>query len=215
MNEIINAIISFPGIVPSVLLAVLMIFGLFAIIGLLDLDFVGPHFLSDFNHHADFGHDGHAHGMPELLMSIGFGRMPFFVVISAITFAWWALLMSAQIYAVPFIPLPNWLVGSLLLIGTFVASIPVAAMIIRPLKPLYADRGKGTAPIDFIGRACKILTGSVDEEFGQAEVDVGAGSHHVLQVWARTPNSLSRGSSALILDFNASSKRFEVESYDA
>jgi hypothetical protein len=218
MNEIINAIISFPGIVPSVLLGVVIIFGLFAIAGLLDLEHVGPHWHFDVDHPGDFnhlgGHDGHAHGLSELLVSIGFGRMPFFVVISAITFVWWALLMTAQLYLVPWIPLPNWLTGALLLVASFLMALPIAAMLIQPLKPIFADRGKGARPLDFVGRACKILTGNVDEKFGQAEVSVDPGSHHVVQVWARTPNSLIRGSSALILHFDASSKRFEVEAYD-
>lgn len=214
MNEILNAIINFPGIVPSVLLAVLMFFGLFAIIGLLDLEHIGPHWHVDFGHHGDFHHDGQGHGLAELFVSVGFGRIPFFAVVSVITFAWWALLMTAQLYLAPWIPLPNWLTGSLLLVGSFLAAIPIAAMLVRPLKPLYADRGKRAAPLDFIGRACKILTGSVDEKFGQAEVNFDAGSHHVLQVWARTPNTLIRGSSALILQFDPNSKRFEVESYE-
>ena len=208
MNEIINAIISFPGIVPSVLLAVLMIFGLISLLGLLDFHHIGPDW------HIDFNHDAHVDGIPDLLVSIGFGRMPFFIVISAIVFAWWVLLMTAQLYVVPLIPLPNWLTGVLVLIGSFLAALPIAAMIVKPLKPLFANRDDGARPLDFIGRACKISTGSVDEKFGQAVVNVNAGSHHVVQVWARTPNALIRGSNALILQFDASSKRFEVESYD-
>jgi hypothetical protein len=208
MTEILQAIISFPGIVPSVLLAVLIIFGLFAIAGLLDLQHIGPDW------HIDIDHDGHAGGLPDLLVAIGFGRMPFFIVVSAIAFVWWALLMTAQLYVVPLIPLPTWLTGVLLLIGSFVAALPIAAVLIRPLKPLFADRGKGAKPLDFVGRACKIATGSVDEKFGQAQVSIDAGSHHVVQVWARTPNLLKRGSSALILQFDPNTKRYEVESYD-
>ncbi len=208
MSEILHAIISFPGIVPSVMLAVLIIFGLFAIAGLLDLQHIGPDW------HIDIDHDGHAGGLPDLLVAIGFGRMPFFIVVSAIAFVWWALLMTAQLYVVPLIPLPTWLTGVLLLIGSFVVALPIAAVLIRPIKPLFADRGKGARPLDFVGRACKIATGSVDEKFGQAQVSVDAGSHHVIQVWARTPNLLKRGSSALILQFDPDTKRYEVESYD-
>ena len=122
--------------------------------------------------------------------------------------------MTAQLYVVPLIPLPSWVIGVFVLIGSLLAALPIAAMIVKPLKPLFAYRDNGARPLDFVGRACKISTGSVDEKFGQAIVNVDAGSHHVVQVWARTPNSLIRGSNALILQFDASSKRFEVESYD-
>ncbi len=215
MNEILNAIISFPGIVPSIILAVLIIFGLFAIAGFLDIHHVGPDWGIDLHHGIDLNHDGHADAAPEMLVALGFGRMPFFVVVSSIGFAWWAVTMAAQIYLVPLIPLPNWITGAIVLVLAFFIALPMAAMVIRPLKPIFADRGEGARPLDFVGRACKIVTGSVDEKFGQAEVIVDAGVHHIVQVNARSPNSLVRGSTALILQYDADTKRFEVEPYDS
>ena len=214
MNEILNAITSFPGIVPSVILAVLIVFGLFAIAGFLDLHHVGPDWGIDLHHGIDLNHDGHSDVAPDMLVALGFRRMPFFIVISAIGFAWWIVTMVAQLYLVPLIPLPSWITGALVLIAAFVLAVPLAAMVVRPLKPIFADRGEGARSLDFVGRACKIVTGSVDEKFGQADVVVDAGAHHILQVSARTPNSLTRGSSALILQYDADTKRFEVEPYD-
>ncbi len=217
MNEVLNAITSFPGIIPSIILAVVIVFGLLAIAGFLDLHHVGPDWGFDLHHGIDLHHD--AHDAPEILVALGFKRMPFIVVVSSIGFVWWVLTMVTQLYLVPLIPLPNsitgsWITGLLVLSIAFLVALPIAAMMIRPLKPIFADRGEGTRPIDFVGRACKIVTGSVDEKFGQAEVVVDAGAHHVLQVSARMPNSLVRGSTALILQYDAEKKRFEVESYD-
>lgn len=212
MNEILNAITSFPGIVPSIILAVLMVFGLLAIAGFLDIHHVGPDWGIDLHHGIDLNHDVDA--TPEMLVALGFRRMPFFIVVSSIGFAWWVVTMVAQLYIVPLIPLPNWITGLIVLLGAFVVALPLAAMVVRPLKPIFADRGEGARAPDFVGRACKIVTGSVDEKFGQAEVIVDA-AHHILQVSAHTPNALTRGSSALILQYDASIKRYEVEAYEA
>lgn len=214
MNEILTAITSFPGILPSVILAVLIVFGLLAIAGFLDIHHVGPNWGFDSNHGINLNHDGHSDAAPEMLVALGFRRMPFFVVISSIGFAWWVLTMVAQLYLMPLIPFSSWMTGLMVLIAAFIFALPLAAMVVRPLKPIFADRSEGARTPDFVGRACKIVTGSVDWKFGQAEVIVDAGAHHILQVYAREPNALKRGSSALILQYDEKTKRFEVEAYE-
>jgi Protein of unknown function (DUF1449) len=208
MNEFLNAITTFPGLIPSILVGVILVFGLIAMAGFLDIHHIGPDW------HFDLNHDGHA-DIPDVLAVLGFGRMPFFVVVSSIGFFWWFFTVAAQIYLLPFIPiLPSWLVGTLTLIAAFALALPPAAFCIRPLRPIFARRVEGIRPIDFVGRHCKILTSGVDEKFGQAEVSVDAGAPHNLRVYASTPNELRRGSSALILYFDAKSQRYEVEAYD-
>ena len=134
MNEILNAITSFPWIVPSIILAVLIVFGLLAIAGFLDIHHVGPDWGIDLHHGIDLNHDVDA--TPEMLVALGFRRMPFFIVVSSIGFAWWVVTMVAQLYVVPIIPLPNWITGLIVLLGAFVVALPLAAMVVRPLmKP--------------------------------------------------------------------------------
>ena len=209
MDEVFQAITHFPGLIPSILLGVVLILGLLAVIGLLDLDHVGPEW------HIDFNHDGHTEATPDFLVSLGLGGVPFYVVLSSVSLCWWVLTSAAQIYVLQWLPLPIWLSGSVVLVLAFVFALPLAAMLIQPMKPLFARRGESARPIDFIGRPCKILTGTVDERFGQAEVILEAGAHHNIKVYARTPNGLARGHGALILSFDAKLDRFEVEAYDA
>lgn len=208
MDEVIHAITEFPGLIPSILLGAVLILGLLAMIGFLDLEHIGPHWHVDLDHAADTD-------APEFLDTLGLGGVPFYLVLSSISLWWWLLTSAAQIYLVGWLPLPLWLSGSVVLVAAFVASLPLAATVIRPLKPLFARRGDTARPVDLIGRPCKILTGSVDEKFGQAEVVLEAGAHHNIKVYARTPNELARGHGALILSFDATLDRFEVEAYDA
>jgi Protein of unknown function (DUF1449) len=209
MNEFLQAITTYPGLIPSILIGVVIVFGLIAMAGFLDIHHIGPDW------HLDLDHDGHA-DVPDALATLGFGRVPFFIVISIIGFFWWLFTIAAQLYLLPHLPiLPNWIVGTLTLILALAMALPPAAYCIRPLRPIFSRLVEGARPIDFVGRPCKILTQTVDEKFGQAEVSVDSGAPHNVRVYARTPNALTRGSNALILHFDAQSKRYEVEAYDA
>lgn len=208
MDDIFKVISEFPGLIPSVLLGAVIVMGLLAIVGFLDLDHVGPEW------HIDVNHDGHTDAAPDMLVALGFGGLPFYMVLSSITLCWWMLTSAAQIYLLSWLPLPLWLSGTGALLLSLVLALPLAAMLVRPWKPIFAKRGTAARPVDFVGRPCKILTGTVDEKFGQAEVVMEAGAHHNIKVYARTPNALKRGDGALILSFSAELGRFEVEAYD-
>ena len=208
MDELFQALTQFPGVIPSILLGAVIVMGLLAIVGFLDLEHVGPEW------HIDVNHDGHVDAAPDMLVALGFGGLPFYMVLSSITLCWWILTSAAQIYLLSWLPLPLWLSGGVVLLLALIAALPLAAALVRPLKPVFARRGEAARPVDFIGRPCKVLTGSVDENFGQAEVIMEAGAHHNIKVFARTPNELVRGSGALILSFDATLGRFEVEAYE-
>jgi hypothetical protein len=210
MHAFLEALTHYPGIVPSVLVGVLLVFWLMAILGALDFEHFGPDWLGE--HHHDL--DAHTEGAPNMLLALGFERLPFSVVVSAIGFVWWLLTMLAAQYLAPLIPLPGWLSGSVMLLIALIAAVPVAGLIVRPLKPLFVVH-QGSTTQNLIGRPCRILTLKVDESFGQAEVKIDNGIPLNVRVRARSPNTLSRGSSALIIDLDTSSGRFDVEPYDS
>lgn len=207
MTEFLQSLTHFPGIVPSVLIGVLLVFWLLAILGALDFEHFGPDWLGEHDHDLD------GHGTPGMLMALGFERLPFSVVLSAIGFVWWVLSMLAAQYLLDWIPLPLWLAGSLLLLGALIASLPLAGMLVRPLKPLFTVHTVHRER-SVIGRPCRILTLSVDENFGQAEVQMDQGTPLNIRVRARTPNTLTRNGRGIIIDHHAESGRFEVEAWE-
>ena len=65
-----------------------------------------------------------------------------------------------------------------------------------------------------MGQSCRILTGVVDEKQGRAEVaQRGAGIN--IRVWAPSPNTLRRGSTALILEYDAAAHRYLVQASES
>ncbi len=212
MNDIIDVLSSYPAIVPSVLLIVLLLLGLLAAVGLFDAHHTGM----DIDHDAgDFNSAGDVDIGSDMFSALGVGKVPLYLIASSVIFPWWVLTMIGQIYLMPLLSvIPVWISGSVVLAIALAGALPIAIRIIRPLKPFFIRKIDGARAVDFVGRPCKIITGSVGERFGQAEVRIDNGAPHVLQVYATHENTMTRGSGALILSFDPHLKRYEVEAYD-
>jgi membrane protein implicated in regulation of membrane protease activity len=193
---------SYPGVLPSVVIGVLLVFWLLTIVGLLDLDSFGPDWLGG-------SEDADVSGLPEMLLALGLDRLPFSIVISGVAFYWWLLTMLATALLLPIVPLPLWLGGTLVLAAALIAAVLLASVSLRPLKPLFVVNENVTRE-SAIGRRCRILTLSVEDNFGQAEVEMGGGTRLTLQVYAAQPNGLARDSQAVVLEFDSRRKRYLV-----
>lgn len=193
---------SYPGVLPSIVIGVLLVFWLLTIAGLLDMDSFGPDWLGG-------SEDADVSGLPEMLLALGLDRLPFSIVISGVAFYWWLLTMLATALLLPIVPLPLWLGGTLALAAALVAAVLLASVSLRPLKPLFVVNENVTRE-SAIGRRCRILTLSVEDNFGQAEVEMGGGTRLTLQVYAAQPNGLARDSQAVVLEFDSRRKRYLV-----
>ena len=218
MNSFMELLSHFPGFVPSVLMGALLVFWLLAIIGVLDFDTFGPHFDADVHLETDVDVPEHGGGgshaeAPETLMALGLDKLPFSIVVSGVVFFWWLLTLLAVSLLWTWIPLPAWIAGSLILIAALILAVPLAARALRPLKPLFVVHVSANKEA-ILGKACKILTLTVSEKFGQAEVALGSGAPLNVRVYADTPNTLTKGSSALIIDLDPKSGRYRVEAYE-
>lgn len=197
---------SYPALIPSILIGVLLVFWLLAIVGMLDFESIGPDWLGG-------GGGDDVDLPPGALLALGFDKLPFSIVVSGIVFYWWLLTMLGAALLLSWLPLPMWIGGTVLLLASLFLALPLAAMSLRPMKPLFVVHPPATEQTP-IGKPCRILTLTVDENFGQAEVDLGNGTRLNLKVWATTPNPLTRGSGALIIDFDPRRDRYLVEQYD-
>lgn len=197
----------YPGMVPTVLLGVILVFWLLVIAGLFDFESVGPDWLGE----TDVSHDGDA-GAPAVLAALGLDRLPFSVVVSAIVVWWWLLTMLASPLLIH-LPLSMWLSGSVLLAAAFAAAVPLAALSLRPLRPIFVVH-EAAEQASAIGKVCRIVTSSVETNFGQAEVEIASGNRIRVQVCATEPNRLAKDSRALIIEHDKLRNRYLVAEYD-
>lgn len=197
----------YPSLLPSIVIGVMLVFWLLTIVGLLDMDSFGPDWLGG-------SEDADVDGLPETLLALGLDRLPFSIVVSGVGFYWWLLTMLGAALLLPLVPLPLWIGGTVLLLAALVAAVLLASVSLRPLKPLFVVSDTVTRE-SAIGRRCRILTLSVEENFGQAEVEMGGGTRLTLQVYAPLPNRLVRGSQAVVLEFDAQRRRYLVAEFDS
>ena len=207
---------SFPTSVPTVLLAVLMIYWLLSIIGFVDL---GDSLHLDADVHAvdgvDAAHGGHEavelHTLAGYLVALGLGGVPLSVVASVLVFFTWLATALLHRYLVLFIPTDTLraLAGVGVLLFTAALSIPISARVIRPMRGLFVKheaRSNGS----LVGMDCKIITETVDTAFGRATISNHGASLNI-RVWAAVPNTLRRNARAVILAYDETTGQFEVQ----
>lgn len=161
------------------------------------------------------GAKGGAGVLSTLLSALNLRRAPITVVFSLISFFGWILSFVGVRYLGPVlgVALPDWAVGALILVGSFVAAVPATSLATKPLEPLFKLK-VGPRRQDYVGTVCRISTGRVDGKFGQATVEDGAGGL-IIQVRIDAGAEIKRGDQALIIDYDREREAYVIEAYDA
>lgn len=213
---------SFPSVIPSYLLAILLIYWLFSMLGLVDMgDNLEVDAGADMADGLDAGHTTHVdgehadlHSLAGYLVALGLGGVPFSIVVSLLVFFTWlatTLLHRYFLLAFGFDLIGDMLrlgMGCLVLFFSAVCSIRLAAYTIKPMRPLFVKH-HARSKQSLVGLICHITTQNVNEKFGRAQVaDTGVNLN--IRVWASSPNTLRKDSAALILSYNEENQQYEV-----
>lgn len=206
---------SFPTSVPTVLLAVLMIYWLLSIVGIADIgDSVDLHtdiHAVDGMDAAHGGHEADLHTLAGYLVALGLGGVPLSVVASVLVFFTWLATALLHRYVMVLVPTETlrMLAGAGVLLFTAALAIPISARVIRPMRGLFVKheaRSNGS----LVGMYCKIITETVDTAFGRAMLD-NHGTSLNIRVWAAVPNTLRKNAKAVILAYDETTGQFEVQ----
>lgn len=187
MGEFVDAALSFPAVVFTVLLAVVVLYWLLVLIGTLDVE-IGD---------LDLG-DG-----------IGLGGVPVTISVSVLIVVAWFLALAGTVSIQDLGALPHTLLAVALLVIATVGGLVAARFVALPLRRMYITGGMASRS-DFVGRECVIRTGTVTGEFGQAEVTAADGSSAIIQVRQTGEHALAHGTRALIFDYDIAGEFFWV-----
>ena len=187
MNELWQILSGYPTGIYTILIGVLVIFWLFAIIGAMDMDVIS------FDSDIDFDGDVEIPGFVGLLHTLGFTGVPFTIVLTVLIFLAWIFSYVASAYVLPWVPtlILKILVGTGVLVGSFLLAVPLTTKIVSPLRKL-AIENKAKSNKDFLGSNCKVTSLTVDESFGQGKVQT-IGSSLIVRVRASVPNEIKKG----------------------
>ena len=220
MSEFLAAAFTMPTAIFSVLMILVVLYWLTVILGLLDLGiFDGVFDAADgLLDSAASTAEGVAEGVAEGLAEgagegvaehngcLGLAGVPGSIIGSAfVVFAWAFSFGGNKLLA-------GVATGTAVVAGIGVGALALAvgatAVALRPLRKVFR-----LAPVtgreDLVGRTCTITTLRVDEKFGQAEVNDG-GAAILIQARSSEPNRLSRGSEALIFQYDSAREVFLV-----
>src|ERR1700733_9044269 len=179
MNELVEASLQFPTVVFTIGFGITLVYWLFVLLGALDIDILGHghdvgdggvdvgghdvgggHDAGDAGDGGDAGgHDGHdgdgdgdGHDSGGLWRALGLGSVPLTISVSFILLVCWVASLLIMHYALP--DAGDWLRGTML-VAVLVGSMPIAAVLVRPLRPVFRMR-EGKSNADYVGHLCTI-----------------------------------------------------------
>ncbi len=205
--SLLTAATAFPTAVYTVLLGVVLVYWLLAIIGMVDFESSGIDL--DIETHADASVDDLG-TLASYVVAFGLHGVPFSIVVSLLVLVGWTLSFLAGVTVLAWVPtdILKWLVGLVVLVVAFALSIVITARLVRPLRGLFVHH-TAQSNASLVGQTCRVLTGTVDERQGRAEVAQRGASINI-RVWSPSPNSLKRGDTALITEYDAGTHRYLV-----
>lgn len=207
MTRFIDATVAFPTIVFSTLLGVVLVYWILALIGVVDFDNASVDIDTDVQ--ADAGTENIGE-LAAFLVAFGLNGVPFSVVVTLMTLVAWTVSCLAGMWLLPLVStsILQIVAGTGVLLVSFAVSVPITARAIRPMRGLFVMH-RAVSNNDLVGQSCIVLTTSVDENFGRAEVSTrGAGLN--IRVWSVSPNQLSKGARAIIIEYDSSGERYRI-----
>ena len=194
-----TTLLTFPAILPGILLSLVVLYWLFVILGALDIDSL------------DFDFDGDD---ANLLYVVGMPGIPSSISISLLTFNLWLISVPATYYLLLWFAegIIAIVLGCVVLFIGFIMAAQLTIQLIKPWRKFFTE-ASATSSTELVGKTCIISTAEVTEDFGQANYEDG-GAGLILSVRANTPNKLSRDSRALILEYDKQQHIYHVTELD-
>ena len=225
-----DAVLSFPVVVYTTLLGVVLVYWMLALIGLVNFEHGGPDLDLDIgadvdvdmdvdadidaggdvsHHHLD-GEPGGVGSLASYLVALGLGGVPFSVVVSLLTLFSWVICCTAVLLVLPFVPtdILRLAVGAVLLLASFALAIPLSAGCVRPMRKLFVTHN-AVSNASLVGQECIVLTTSVNEKFGRAEIPA-RGAGYYIRVVADMPNNLKKGDIAIVVEYDETAELYRI-----
>jgi len=210
MEMLLDVASQFPTLIYSTLLGIVVIYWIVGLLGLVDLDFSGD---VDLDIDVDSDVDISVGGLAGLMLTFGLTGVPFTLVISIIILICWLISFYLQFYILAWLP-DGWLyylMGSVASFIVFLVSLPLTAVVIRPLKGMFKSVETATSH-DLVGKNATIATGTVSETFGQARL-FNNGAEILLDVRCDQEHNLKTGDNVLLIEYLQEQHTYMVAPY--
>jgi hypothetical protein len=198
MESFLTAILAFPTVVFTALVALFLLYAVATMLGALELDWLDG--VLGIDHAPDSVLEGS-------LSVLGVAGVPITLVggISSI-FAWITSIAAARV-----LPDSMWM-SVAVLIGSGIAGLGLAGLAVRPLRGVF-NSPPAASRKQIVGKICTVRSLRVDELVGTAEVEDG-GSGFIAEIRCFRENKLTLGSKAIVYDYDTKKGIYHVGPLD-
>ncbi len=203
MDQFLANAFSFPTLVFTIPLMVIVLFWLLTFLGMLDIEIL--YFDTDID--ADAGDVGDP-GQVSFLETLGLDGIPLTVTITLLDLYAWIFTYLARQHVMPYFDgiITGTALGAVFALTAMIIAFPLAAISCRPMRRLFITH-EAVSKFDIIGKLCTITTSRVDGQFGQAATIDGT---MVLNIRAPEPNNFKKGETVVLLDFDEDTDTYSV-----
>lgn len=197
MERLVTVVFGFPTVLWSGLLLFCLLYWAVALIGFADFD--APEADPELS-------DGGLEGLAGVLASIGLGGVPLSVALTAISLSGWITSYFLDLWLIAPDASGLWatLGTILILIGSILLSLKLAAWLVRPLKPLFKNNKASNQ--DVLGKTGTVVY-TISPESGVLDCTVN-GAH--LRLEARSSYEIPAGEKAVVIKYHKQDAVYQV-----
>jgi hypothetical protein len=208
MEAFVENISSFPTAIFTTINLVIIGIWLIMALGLIDIEV----FDFDLDTDIDLDADASVSGVASFLATLGLSGVPFFIVLTFIFFIAWIISYVAVKYGLFWNNFDSirYLLGSGILVVSFLAAIPITAQLIKPVRILFAKLNSDTTTSrSLLGKQCIVRSTKVTSSFGEAECE-NQGASLILRIRADEKYQLKKGDLVRIIEVDQNKSIYQV-----
>jgi hypothetical protein len=200
MDPFYQNISSFPTAIFTFILAICVLYWLFAVLGIVDIDVLDIDL--DLDTDIDTGSDvSTASAMAGVMLKFGLDGVPVTIIISFLSLFGWLGSYYSVHFLSPIIPqgLFNILFGILVLIATFWLAVLMTSLIVKLLRPFFQKVEQQTVK-RVLGQIAVVRTSKVNSTFGEVMLNDG-GAGLILKVRSSEDQTFKKGDKVVLLEY--------------
>jgi hypothetical protein len=207
MNDLFNAAIAAPNILPTAMLIFVLVYWIVVIMGAIDVDTIDMDIEVDSDVEGEFS----VSWLNHVLAFFNLGRVPFMVFMTFLIVPLWAISVMTNYY----LGNESFILSLILLIPIFILSAFIAKFTTQPFIKLFNhlenDFDKGERQI---GKICTLITTANDLKAGQAKI-MTHGAPLLLNVITDEGVSMFSGDTGIVLEYQRDKNVYLIEPYIA
>ncbi len=213
MDPFYQNIASFPTAMFTFVLAICVLYWLFAVLGVVDIDVLDIDGLDIDGAEADLGTGSEtstANALAGVMLKFGLYGVPVTIIISFLSLFGWLVSYYGVHFLSALIPsgMLRFLFGVLVLISAFWVAVLITAVIIKLLRPLFQKVEQQTIK-RVLGQTAVVRTLKVTDSFGEAVLNDG-GAGLILKVRTSNDQVFAKGDKVVLLEYLEASNVYRV-----